>query len=74
MAIQTEYRWNFSEKMGLVGYAGAATIYDSNNQSFNWGFYSGAGAGYCYLVFENMHFNVGLDVGVGKDDWGIILG
>ncbi|PZX50174.1 BamA/TamA family outer membrane protein [Algoriphagus chordae] len=71
MAIQGEYRYNFGEKMGVVGFAGLATIYGSDTESFNWGLYPGVGAGYRYKAFKTVKFNIGLDAAVGKDDWGI---
>ncbi|WP_163714090.1 BamA/TamA family outer membrane protein [Mangrovibacterium lignilyticum] len=71
MAIQGEYRYNFNGKMGLVGFAGLATIYGSDNKSFNGSLYPGAGVGYRYQAFKAVKFNIGLDAAVGKDDWGI---
>lgn len=71
ISIQGEYRYNFNEKMGLVGFAGAATIYGSDTEYFNWRLYPGAGAGYRYRAFKTEKFNVGLDAAVGKGDWGI---
>ena len=71
MAIQGEYRYNFNKKMGLVGFAGVATIYGSDTQSFDWGLYPGAGVGYRYRAFKNEKFNIGLDAAVGKGDWGL---
>lgn len=71
MALQGEYRYNFNKKMGLVGFAGLATIYGSDTSSFNWGLYPGAGVGYRYRAFKNEKFNIGLDGAVGKGDWGI---
>ena len=69
--LQGEYRYNFSKKMGLVGFAGLATIYGSDTESFNWKLYPGAGVGYRYKAFKTEKFNVGLDAAVGKGDWGI---
>ncbi len=71
MDVQGEYRFNFNKKMGLVGFAGLATIYGSDTQSFNWKLYPGAGVGYRYNAFKNSKFNVGLDGAVGKGDYGI---
>lgn len=71
LAFQGEYRYNFNKKMGLVGFAGAATIYGSDTSSFNWKLYPGAGAGYRYRAFKNEKFNVGLDCAIGKGDWGL---
>ncbi|WP_335966461.1 BamA/TamA family outer membrane protein [Galbibacter sp. PAP.153] len=71
MAIQGEYRYNFAKKMGLVGFAGVATIYGSDTEAYNWDLYPGAGVGYRYQAFKKVKFNIGLDAAVGKDDWGI---
>lgn len=70
MDIQGEYRYNFG-KMGLVGFAGLATIYGSDTPNFDWKLYPGAGVGYRYNPFKKSKFNVGLDAAVGKGDWGI---
>ncbi|MCR4029878.1 MULTISPECIES: BamA/TamA family outer membrane protein [Flavobacterium] len=70
MDIQGEYRYNFG-KMGLVGFAGLATIYGSDTPNFDWKLYPGAGIGYRYNPFKKSKFNVGLDGAVGKGDWGI---
>lgn len=71
MALQGEYRYNFLPKMGLVGFAGLATVYGSLTESFDWKLYPGAGVGYRYKAFPDVNFNIGLDAAVGKDDWGI---
>ncbi|WP_121665652.1 BamA/TamA family outer membrane protein [Mesonia aquimarina] len=71
LALQGEYRWNFSSKMGLVGFGGLSTLYGSENESFDWDLYPGAGVGYRYKAFKKVKFNIGLDVAVGKDDFGV---
>ncbi|WP_215225544.1 BamA/TamA family outer membrane protein [Echinicola shivajiensis] len=71
IAFQGEYRYNFHPKMGLVGFAGLATIYGSDNPDFDWNIYPGGGIGYRYRAFKDVKFNIGLDAAVGKDDWGI---
>ncbi|MBP1839692.1 BamA/TamA family outer membrane protein [Formosa algae] len=71
MALQGEYRYNFGEKMGVVGFAGVATIYGSDTERFDWKAYPGIGVGYRYRAFEAVKFNIGLDAAVGKGDWGI---
>ncbi|KAB1067623.1 BamA/TamA family outer membrane protein [Tamlana haliotis] len=71
MAIQGEYRYNFNNKMGVVGFAGIATIYGSDTPEFDWKAYPGIGVGYRYAAFKKVKFNIGLDAAVGKDDWGI---
>ena len=71
LSLQGEYRWNFGKKMGLVGFAGVATIYGSQNPDFDWKLYPGGGLGYRYKVFKDSGFNIGLDAAVGKEDWGV---
>ncbi|WP_221269250.1 BamA/TamA family outer membrane protein [Mucilaginibacter sp. X5P1] len=71
MDVQGEYRFNFNKRMGLVGFAGLATIYGSDTPSFNWKLYPGAGAGYRYNPFKTSKFNVGVDGALGKGDYGI---
>ncbi|HEY2583354.1 MAG TPA: BamA/TamA family outer membrane protein [Mucilaginibacter sp.] len=71
MDIQGEYRYNFGKNMGLVGFAGLATLYGSDTQSFNWKLYPGAGGGFRYNPFKKTKFNVGVDGAVGKGDYGI---
>ncbi len=71
MALQSEYRFNFAKRMGLVAFGGLATIYGSDTEDFNWKLYPGGGVGYRYQAFKKVKFNVGLDAAVGKDDWGV---
>ncbi len=70
-AVQGEYRYNFSENWGLVGFAGLATLSGSINEDFNGKLYPGIGTGIRYTAFKSNNFNVGLDAAVGKDDWGL---
>lgn len=71
LAIQGEYRYNFGETWGMVGFAGLATMYGSINEEFNGRLYPGVGAGIRYTVFEDNNFNIGLDGAVGREDWGL---
>ena len=71
LALQGEYRLNFAERMGLVGFAGMATLYGADNESFDGEFLPGAGVGIRYRAFKAVKFNIGLDAAVGKDDWGV---
>ncbi len=70
-ALQGEYRLNFNNHMGIVGFLGAATIFGSTNEEFNGKLYPGIGMGYRYTIFKEDNFNIGLDGALGKDDWGI---
>ncbi len=73
MDIQAEYRWNFPNRfhLGLVGFAGMGTIYGSSVPDFDWKAYPSIGAGIRYTALQKDHINVGLDFGLGKDDWGV---
>lgn len=71
LAIQGEYRWNFHKKLGLVGFAGLATVFTALNEEHNGVILPGVGTGFRYLIIPKNHMNVGMDVAVGKDDWGL---
>jgi hypothetical protein len=69
--LQGEYRWNVKDKLGLVGFGGLATVWQSINEEDNGVILPSIGAGFRYTVFPKNHMNVGLEGAVGKDDWGI---
>lgn len=70
-AIQGEYRYNFKNRFGLVGFFGLATVWDAVNEEHNGELLPGGGAGFRINIFPEYHMNVGMDAAVGKDDWGI---
>ena len=70
-AVQGEYRWNFKNRLGLVGFFGVASIWGSVNEDDNGSLLPGGGAGFRYNVFPKYHMNVGMDLAAGKNDWGI---
>lgn len=70
VAIQGEYRWNFAERFGAVGFAGLATVFGSNNESDNGRILPGIGTGFRYVFMKDTHSTVGFDVAVGDGDWG----
>ena len=71
IALQGEYRWNFHKKIGVVGFAGIATVFEAINEEQNWKPLPGIGAGFRYNVFPKNHMNMGLDFAAGIDDWGV---
>ncbi len=71
LAIQGEYRWNFHSRWGGVGFLGLATVFKSINESDNGRILPGIGCGIRYTAFTDNHMNVGLDIAVGYEDWGI---
>ena len=71
MAIQGEYRLNPWDKIGLVGFAGVASVYGGINENDNGRILPSIGIGFRYNVFPKNHMNIGLDVAAGDGDWGI---
>jgi len=69
--LQGEYRWNVQGKWGVVAFGGIATAVD-NPEEITWsGLLPGAGAGVRYMAIPSEQINIGIDVAVGKNDWGI---
>lgn len=72
LTLQGEYRWNLNDsKFGFVGFLGLATVFEAINEDHNGLILPGIGAGIRYVVSEETHMNVGMDIAVGKDDWGL---
>ncbi|TYA56685.1 BamA/TamA family outer membrane protein [Formosa maritima] len=71
IALQGEYRLNFAKRMGVVGFAGIATLFGSDNEDFDGELLPGVGIGYRYRAFKKEKINIGIDAAVGKDDWGV---
>jgi len=70
-AIQAEYRWRFYKKLGMVGFLGFATAVENISELSNSELLPGLGVGFRYMVLAKERVNVGIDVAVGKDDWGM---
>lgn len=69
--IQGEYRWNFYKKWGMVAFGGLATaVNDLNEFEFD-KLLPGVGTGIRYMMVPSGKINVGIDVAVGRDDWGL---
>ena len=71
VAVQGEYRHNFENKLGLVGFFGLASVFNSINEDHNGLVLPGVGVGIRYIVIPKNHMNVGIDVAAGKGDWGL---
>ena len=71
VAVQGEYRWNFWKRLGAVGFAGVATVFEGLNESDDGKLFPGAGAGIRFTAFTENHMNVGFDAAVGDGDWGL---
>ena len=57
--------------MGLVAFAGLGTVLGSNVESNDGTLLPSIGIGYRYLAFSKQKMNVGLDLAVGRGDWGV---
>ena len=71
VALQGEYRMNPFKKIGFVGFAGVAMTFNGINESNNGKLLPGIGTGFRYNVFPKNHMNVGMDFGVGVNDWSL---
>ena len=69
--IQTEYRWNFYKKWGLVAFGGLAVATDNFNGDNYSGILPAIGTGFRFMAIPSRGINIGMDVAVGKEDWGL---
>jgi hypothetical protein len=69
--IQSEYRWNFYKKWGMVAFAGIAVATDNFKGDNYSGVLSSAGAGLRFMAIPSRRINIGVDAAIGKDDWGV---
>jgi outer membrane protein assembly factor BamA len=71
-ALQSEYRWMFNKsKFGLVSFVGVASAVNKFGDILSSELLPGIGAGVRYRLLPDMKVNIGLDIGVGKDDYSI---
>jgi hypothetical protein len=70
-AIQAEYRWRFYKRFGMVGFLGIATAVERISELSEGELLPGLGAGIRYMMLPKERVNIGIDVAVGKDDWGM---
>ena len=65
MALQAELRYRFNPRFGVVGFAGAGTVYNSGNLSFN-NLKPSLGGGFRYFFDVERGLSVRMDYGVGE--------
>lgn len=69
--VQSEYRHWFAKRWGYVAFGGVATaIDDGSDLSFD-NLLPAVGGGIRFLALPKSNISVGMDVAVGKDDWGL---
>jgi outer membrane protein assembly factor BamA len=69
--IQAEYRWNFYKRWGMVAFAGLASAVPKIADIPDYDILPGAGAGLRFKMLPSEKINIGIDAGVGKDDYSI---
>ena len=69
--IQTEYRWNFYKKWGMVAFAGVAVATDNWKGDNYSGLLPSIGSGLRFKAIPSRNINIGIDAALGKDDWGV---
>jgi len=69
--LQAEYRWNFYERWGLVAFAGVASAVKKLGDIPDNDILPGVGAGLRFKMLPSEKINIGIDYGVGKDDYSI---
>ena len=69
--IQSEYRWTFYKKWGMVVFGGVAAVTDDLSGTNYSGLLPAAGAGIRYKFIEKRNVNIGIDAAIAKDDWGL---
>ncbi len=69
--IQSEYRWNFYGRWGMVAFAGVASAVETFSDIFKSELLPGAGAGIRFRMLPSQKINIGIDGGVGKGDYSI---
>ncbi|WP_298531630.1 BamA/TamA family outer membrane protein [uncultured Algibacter sp.] len=70
-AIQSEYRWRFENKFGMVGFFGLATAVENFSGLGKAEILPGGGVGIRYMMIPKERINIGVDVAAGKGDWGL---
>ena len=68
---QTEYRWNFYKRFGMVGFFGLASAVENFNDIFNSKILPGIGAGLRFRMIPSEKINIGIDGAVGRGDYSI---
>lgn len=69
--LQTELRWNFYKKWGMVAFGGVAVATDDFSGTNYSGLLPGVGVGLRFKAVPSKNINIGIDVAKGVDDWGV---
>ena len=69
--LQSEYRWNFYGRWGMVAFAGVASAVETFSDIFKSELLPGVGAGIRFRMLPSQKVNIGIDGAVGKGDYSI---
>lgn len=69
--LQTEYRWNFYKRFGMVAFFGFASAVENFSEIFESQVLPGVGAGLRFRMIPSEKINIGIDGAVGRDDYSI---
>lgn len=69
--LQTEYRHRFKNRWGFVAFAGIAAAVPDISGLLSTQYLPGVGAGVRFMLIRKMKMNIGIDVGVGREDWSL---
>ena len=69
--LQTELRWNFYKKWGMVAFGGVAVATDNLDGDNYSGLLPAIGVGLRFKAIESKNINIGIDVAKGINDWGL---
>lgn len=70
-AIQAELRQNLYKGFGVIGFLGFGTAIDRLSDLSNAPFLPSIGGGLRYMMIPSEKIRIGIDAGVGKDDWSL---
>ena len=69
--LQTELRWNFYKKWGMVAFGGVAAATDNFSGDNYSGLLPAIGVGLRFKAIESKNINIGIDIAKGMNDWGL---
>lgn len=69
--VQVEWRQQVAGRLGMVGFFGVGKVMDDLKDFGSSDLLPGGGLGLRYRMIKSEKINIGLDAGVGRDDWSL---
>lgn len=66
---ETEWRWDFTSRYSLVGFAGLGNAFSSKNNLETSSWKSSGGMGARYLMARKLKLRMGVDIARGPEEW-----